>query len=415
MLAGPDQLLTRRMQVSVVYILHRFPRVTDTFIFREIRTLQKQGLSVKVVSVWHPKDSETLPQVLKDWKDDVSFLLPTSAVSAARDVLAMVGRHPIRFVDTFLLALRTSRPGLKGLLFQLFYFMEAILAASRLRGQRRVQLHNHFGDQSGTVTMLTGRFCRLPYSVSFHGPHIFFDPLGQRIKDKALRAAFNRCISFFCRSQIMLFMDNYEPARCPIVHCGVNSAAYPYRDPRSDVTRILSVARLAPEKGFRYLLEAFSAAARNNPAVQLRLAGDGPMRSELQEQARQLGIAERVVFLGRATEAEILDELTMADIFVLPSLAEGLPVSLMEAMSVGVPVIATNVAAVGELIDDGRSGRLVPPTDAGSLGHALSELMHDHEKRIAFARAGRIKIEAEFELERETLMLAEEFEKVAGA
>ncbi|MEH2492853.1 glycosyltransferase family 4 protein [Bradyrhizobium sp. AZCC 2230] len=403
------------MRASVVYLLHRFPRVTDTFIFREIRALQNQGLSVKVVSVWHPKDSETLPQVLKDWEDDVSFLLPANAMSAVGDILKIVGLHPIRFVDTFLLALRTSRPGLKGLLFQLFYLMEALLAASRLRGQRGIQLHNHFGDQSGTVTMLAARFCRLPYSISFHGPHIFFDPLGQRIKNKALSAAFNRCISSYCRSQIMLFMDNYEPARCPIVHCGVNSSAYSYRDPGPDVSRILSVARLAPEKGFRYLLEAFSAAARNNPAVQLRLAGDGPTRFELQEQARLLGIAERVVFLGRATEAEIRDELAAADIFVLPSLAEGLPVSLMEAMSVGVPAIATNVAAVGELIDDGLSGRLVPPTDASSLERALLELMHDHEKRIAFARAGRIKIEAEFELERETLKLAEEFEKVAVA
>jgi len=401
------------MQASVVYILHRFPRVTDTFIFREIRALQKQGVSVRVISVWHPKDSETLPQVLEDWQSDVSFLLPTSLPRAFCDIVAMLGRHPIRFVDTFLLSLRTSRPGLKGLLFQLFYFLEAILASSRIRDQREIQLHNHFGDQSGTVTMLAARFCRLPYSISFHGPHIFFDPLGQRIKDKAHSAAFNRCISFYCRSQIMLFTNNYKPERCPIVHCGVNSAAYSYRDPKPDVSKILSVARLAPEKGFRYLLEAFSAATKNNPTVQLRLAGDGPMRSELQEQARLLGVSERVVFLGSATEAEIRNELEAADIFVLPSLAEGLPVSLMEAMSVGVPVIATNVAAVGELIDNGHSGRLVPPTDASSLERALLELIHDHEKRIAFARAGRIKIEAEFELEQETLKLAEEFKKVA--
>ena len=402
------------MRASVVYLLHRFPRVTDTFIFREIRALQKQGLSVKVVSVWHPKDSETLPQVLKEWQDDVSFLLPANAMIAVRDIFKMMALYPIRFVDTFLLALRTARPGLKGLLFQLFYLMEALLAAARLHGQREIQLHNHFGDQSGTVTMLAARFCRLPYSISFHGPHIFFDPLGQRIRDKAISAAFNRCISFYCRSQIMLFMDNYEPARCPIVHCGVNSGAYSYRDPGPEVSRILSVARLAPEKGFRYLLEAFSSVAKNSPAVQLRLAGDGPMRSELQEHARLLGIAERVVFLGSATEVEIRNELAAADIFVLPSLAEGLPVSLMEAMSVGVPVIASNVAAVGELIDDGHSGRLVPPTDSGSLERALSELLNSHEKRIAFARAGRIKIEAEFELEQETLKLAEEFKKVAA-
>ena len=403
------------MQVSVVYIVHRFPRVTDTFIFREIRALQKQGLSVKVVSVWRPKDSETLPQVLKDWENDVSFLLPCGFLRAACDILAMLGRHPLRFAATLVLALRTSRPGLRGLLFQMFYLFEAILASSRIGDQRKIQLHNHFGDQSGTVTMLAAKFCGLPYSISFHGPHVFFDPLGQRIKDKALRTAFNRCISFYCRSQIMLFMDNYEPVRCPIIHCGVNSSAYSYRDPKPDASRILSVARLAPEKGFRYLLEAFNVAAKENPTIQLRLAGDGPMRSELEEQARLLGISERVVFLGSATEAEVRSELAAADIFVLPSLAEGLPVSLMEAMSVGVPVIATNVAAVGELIGDGCSGRLVPPTDVGSLERALIELIDDHEKRIAFARAGRAKIEAEFELDRETLELAKEFEKVVAA
>lgn len=402
-----------KMQTSIVYILHRFPRVTDTFIFREIRALQARGLSVKVISVWRPKANETLPQVLEEWKDDVSFLLPTNALRSIWDILATVGRHPIRFIDTLALALRTCRPGLKGALFQLFYLAEAMLATSRLTDRSKLQLHNHFGDQSGTVTMLTARFCRLPYSISFHGPHIFFDPLGQRVKEKALGAAFNRCISFYCRSQVMLFMEDYTPERCPIVHCGVDSSRYPYRDPATKVSRILSVARLAPEKGFRYLLKAFWDVAKNDAAVQLRLAGDGPMRAELEAQARQLGIDDRVIFLGRLTEAEILNELMLADIFVLPSLAEGLPVSLMEAMAVGVPVVATNVAAVGELIDDGRNGKLVPPTDADSLKQALVELVQDHPMRLSFARAGRVKIEADFEIYSETMKLADEFEKVS--
>lgn len=404
--------LATTMQAPIVYILHRFPRVTDTFIFREIRALQKQGHSVQILSVWRPRDDETLAEVLDDWKDDVTFLLPSTSLRAGWRGLTTILRHPVRFADTLRLALQTSRPGLKGVLFQLFYLAEAVLAASLLLNRGRLQLHNHFGDQSGTVTMLAARFCRLPYSISFHGPHIFFDPLGQRIREKARAAAFNRCISFYCRSQVMLFMEEYSPERCPIVHCGVNSDKYPYREPRSAVTSILSVARLAPEKGFRYLLEAFSVAAKDDPTVQLRLAGDGPMRAELEEQARRLGVAERVVFLGHATEARIRDELAAADIFVLPSLAEGLPVSLMEAMAVGVPVIATNIAAVGELIDDGRSGRLVAPTDASALARALLELMQDYDKRAAFARAGRAKIEAEFDVEREVTKLATEFRNV---
>jgi glycosyltransferase involved in cell wall biosynthesis len=400
------------MKSSIVYLLHRFPRATDTFIFREIRALETCGLNVKVVSVWKPKDGETLPPLLNEWSKQTTFLLPAGPTKVAWRIATVVCQQPLRFLSALLLSARMRRPGLKGLVFQLFYLGEALLAAYDLRAENKFQLHNHFGDQSGMVTMLLAHLRGLPYSISFHGPHVFFDPFGNRIKEKAREAAFNRCISFYCRSQLMLFTGDYDQTRNEVVRCGLDLANYFYKDPQSKVATIISVARIAPEKGFNFLLDALKQVFEQYADVRLKIIGDGPVRGALHGQALDLGISDRVQFVGQMTETEIIAELGQSDLFVLPSVAEGLPVSVMEAMAVGVPVVATNIAALGELVEDGLSGRLVPPTDAISLAATICELIENHELRLSMARRGRKKIESDFRIEPEARKLAGLFARV---
>jgi len=386
----------------IAYLLHRFPAITDTFIKREIRGLQSAGTNVVVISVWKPKDDETTPDILAEWAADTRFLLPRSILSILWTVLTVAAHSPRRFCSTLYLALSTARPGVRGFSYQLFYFAEAVLAAAELRNYAADHVHNHIGDQSGTVTMLAASLAGIGYSITFHGWPVFFDAKYSRIKEKVLGARFTRSISYFCRSQLMMFSECDDPASFKVVHCGLDLAKYAYRPPREQVKRLFCAARLSPEKGMAFAIKALKILRDKGHDLELRVAGDGPSKQHLETLANELGISENVKFLGFLTEHQVIDELQKADLFVLPSFVEGLPVSAMEAMAIGVPVIATNIAGTSELVEDGQTGILVRPSDSQALADTVIGLIADYKFRLRGAERARKKVTDEFDIDKET-------------
>ncbi|MGA2129010.1 MAG: glycosyltransferase, partial [Xanthobacteraceae bacterium] len=283
--------------------------------------------------------------------------------------------------------------------------VEAVLAADLLRRSRATHVHNHIGDHSGIITMLAARLAGIGYSITFHGWPVFFDAEGSRVKEKVLAAQFTRSISYFCRSQLMMFSACEDPTSFKIVHCGLTIDRYRFRAPRDRVERLFCAARLSPEKGHLFSLQAVKILHDEGFPLELRLAGDGPSRQHLEDLSRELGIADHVRFLGNLSEQEVADELQAADLFLLSSFVEGIPVSAMEAMAVGVPVIATNVAGTSELIEDGRTGLLVRPSDPQALAEAIARMIRDHPFRLRVAQLGRQKVVDEFDVDKETARL----------
>jgi glycosyltransferase involved in cell wall biosynthesis len=153
---------------------------------------------------------------------------------------------------------------------------------------------------------------------------------------------------------------------------------------------VLTPARLHPQKGHDVLLDAI----RGVPEATFVLAGDGPLRGPLEARARALGIADRVVFLGERDD--VPDLLAAADLFVLPSLWEGLPLSLLEAMAAEKPVIATAIGGTDEAVSDGRTGLLVPPSDPVALAEAIRRLLRDPDLARQLAHAGKARVQREF-------------------
>ena len=387
------------------YLLHRFPRVSDTFIRREIRSLQQLGSNVQVISVWTPGELDTTPYILSQWSDETHFLLPKPAFYIARTLVKLLLRYPGRFFRTFQFAVRTSRPGVRGLIYQLFYFVEAVLAAEILCRDSFDHVHNHIGDQSGTVTMFAAKLAGISYSISFHGWPVFYDAKNSRIKEKVLGAKFIRSISHYCSSQLLMFSGIESSSSLKVIHCGVKLSDYTYRIPREEVKRILSIVRMVPEKGLSFLLNALRMLTERHYDLELSLAGDGPSKPYLQTLAQELGIHNRVHFLGFLDEDQIARELALSDIFVLPSFVEGVPVSAMEAMATGVPVVATNVGGTSELVEDGRTGLLVRPADSEALASAIARYIENYSLRLSTAELGRKKVEAEFDVDKECAKL----------
>jgi glycosyltransferase involved in cell wall biosynthesis len=249
--------------------------------------------------------------------------------------------------------------------------------------------------------MLAANLAGIGYSITFHGWPVFFDAKYYRLKEKVLGARFSRAISYFCRSQLMMFSERDDPDLFKVVHCGLSLDKYHYRTPKETVRRIFCAARLSPQKGHVFLIRAMKLLIDQGHELELRLAGDGIRKAQLTNLAHELGISDRVNFLGFLSEDEVIHELQDCDLFVLPSFVEGLPVSAMEAMAIGVPVIATNIAGTGELVEDGRTGLLVRPSDSQALADAVVRMINDYDFRLRAAELGRKKVTDEFDLEKE--------------
>jgi glycosyltransferase involved in cell wall biosynthesis len=400
--------------VRIGYFTGIYPRATDTFIQREVKGLRARGIDVRTFSIRKTgSDHDVGPEVLEE-KRNTSYLLPANPIGLLMDNLAGFACGPARYFRTLWLAFRTARPGWRGLLYQMFYFQEAVILARMLRRQEIGHLHNHLGDVSGTVTMLASALTDIGFSITIHGPHIFFDPTHWALREKVRFSRFIVCISHNCKSQMMLFSDQADWSRFQVVHCGVDPHQFRYIEVRRQARKFLYAGRLAAEKGLPVLFESLRLLAQQGHDYELTLIGDGDERKSLEASARQLGIADRLVFAGFASQDGVRDHLLQSDIFILPSFAEGVPVSLMEAMACGVPVIATQVGGIAELIESGETGLLVPASDAIALRDAIARYLNDYGLREKVSRQGREKVMADFNLDKEVDKLAQLFRSHAG-
>jgi len=178
---------------------------------------------------------------------------------------------------------------------------------------------------------------------------------------------------------------------------GIDVQDFQYRGPGTSLTAV-SVARLSAEKDFPTLLHAMAQAADRVPALQLRLVGDGPERGRLEQLTRELNLEQRVTFLGDC--ANVPEQLAQAGFFVSASLTEGISLTLLEAMAVGLPVVATSVGGNPEIVESGRTGLLVPPSNPAALADAMVTLCRQQETWNALGRAGRERVEQHFEVSR---------------
>ncbi|MCB9422432.1 MAG: glycosyltransferase [Ardenticatenaceae bacterium] len=173
------------------------------------------------------------------------------------------------------------------------------------------------------------------------------------------------------------------------------------------------VGRLHPQKGVGYLLEAFPRIREEMPEARLLIVGDGEMRDAWQTRAQALEIDRDVIFAG--ARHDIPDILTALDLFVLPSLWEGLPLAILEAMAAGLPVVATNVGGVPELVINGETGRLVPPGDVDALAQAVLAVLRRPAQAAATGAAGRARVLAEFSAATTTRQLTALYLRLAKA
>jgi glycosyltransferase involved in cell wall biosynthesis len=217
-------------------------------------------------------------------------------------------------------------------------------------------------------------------------------------------ALFVRSISRHGRGQLMLSCDRSQWTKLIYVPLGIDPSKFAPKSsrPASKPAHILCVGRLASEKGQALLLEAFAILTADGMPLHVRLVGDGPDRNWLERRAVELGIASTVEFTGWVDQDQLMDLYREADLFVLPSLAEGIPMVLMEAMAMQIPCVAPCITGIPELIEHGVDGMLFAVADVEDLTKNISILLNSPELCTQIGKQARARVLRDYDMARNT-------------
>jgi colanic acid/amylovoran biosynthesis glycosyltransferase len=401
--------LSSRPDIRIAYLVSQYPAVNHTFILREILELRRLGFDISVTSIRaadRPLDQLSAEE-LKELHSTF-YVKPRGVLGILGANIAVFFRQPFRYVGAMFYALRLAGWNIRAAFFTLAYLAEAAVVVDWMRRQNLVHLHMHF---TSTVGLLAGRLAPLRLSATIHGPAEFDDPAGFYLAEK-IRAFQLLCtISEYGRSQLMKFSEPAEWTKFHVARLGVDPALYaprPFRENPSPI-EILFVGRLAPVKGPQVLIAAMDRLIQQGHHVRLRFVGDGPERAALERSVNERGLNPHVNFEGWRNAEQVRALYQQADIFALPSFAEGIPVVLMEAMAMEIPCVTTRITGIPELIRDQVDGLLVAPANAEELAAAIARLMDDPELRRRIGRAARQRVVEDYDLRRNTAQLAQIF------
>lgn len=401
--------------MKVAYFINQYPKVSHTFIRREILALERQGVEVVRMALrgWQerPVDAEDVNEQSKTF-----YILRQGWMGLLGALVGQLLRAPAGFFKGVGAALRLSRGSDRPLPYHLVYLAEACRVLSHLRRNPVAHIHAHFGTNSAEVVMLAHLMGGPPYSFTVHGPEEFDQPCALHLREKIESAAFVVAISSYGRSQLFRWVGHAHWPRVKVVHCGLDQSFHQGVEsvPLIDTPRLVCVGRLCEQKGQLILLQAARMLKNRGVPFELVLAGDGEMRPEVERMARELQIEQHLRITGWISSQQVRQELETARAMVLPSFAEGLPVVIMEAMALERPVVSTTVAGIPELVRDGIEGWLVAPGDVEALANALVEVLRSDISRLRdMGRQGRHRANLRHDIDVEVSKLVRLFQGTA--
>jgi len=382
----------RRHVKTIAYLTSVYARASDSFIRAEVRQLRSCGHTVHTFSVREPDASELVSQEIGDEHARTDYILRHGILHLLVCAILEFLRAPGNTLTAVALSARCGWPGLKGRLWPWAYFLEACYLSRQLRKKGVEHLHDHNGQGCAFVAMLASALSGVPFSMTIHGPGEFDRPTLLSLAEKVGRSLFTVTVSEYGRSQLMRWTVAADWAKIRVVRCGV---CFPDATEAVRMVagrRLVCVGRLSPEKGHLVLVDAL-ARLKAEPAFEVIVVGDGPLRREIEARAVALGIQDRLQLTGWMSAEQVRGELLRCRALVLPSFAEGLPVVLMEAFALERPVIASTIAGIPELVEPGVSGWLVPAGCADSLAAAIREVLSTAPERLTrMGRAGAERV-----------------------
>lgn len=361
--------------MKIAYFINQYPKVSHSFIRREILALERQGVEVTRVALRGWADQLVDPDDLEE-RNKTKYLLRGGLAALLPVTLRQFLSRPGTFLRAVGMALRLSRMSDRAAPYHLVYLAEACELVRLCALHQVTHLHVHFGTNPTEVALLARMIGGPSYSFTVHGPDEFDRPLGLHLREKIETAAHVVAISSYGRSQLYRWVGHNHWPKVQVVHCGLEASYFDTpAEPVPTAPRLVCVGRLCEQKGQLLLLDAVRQLRDRGEDLHLVLAGDGEMRDELEHFISRHNLQSLVSITGWISSERVKQELQAARVMVLPSFAEGLPVVIMEAMALGRPVLTTSIAGIPELVRHGTDGWLVPAGDVAALVEMLSRAL----------------------------------------
>jgi colanic acid/amylovoran biosynthesis glycosyltransferase len=388
--------------MKVAYVMSRFPRLSETFVLGELLAVEEQGHEVELYPLLREREEVVHPEAQALARR--AHYQPFISLAILRSQAHFLVRDPRAYLGTLTALLRGTWGSRNFFVGALGIFPKVAHAARLMQAHGVDHVHCHFSNHPAAAGFVVHRLTGLPYSFTAHGFDLHVDR--HMLCEKVAAAAFVVPISEYNRALMVEECAERAEEKAVVIHCGVDTDFFhPLEsDPPEPPFSLLCVGTLHEVKGQRFLIEACRLLSEEGLDLVCTLVGDGPDRARLTRAVAEAGLEGRVTFAGLRTRADVAGLLRSAHAVVAPSVPtaegkrEGIPVVLMEAMASGVPVVASGISGIPELVHDGASGLLVPPGDPRALARALRLLHDDPGLRERLAHAGREMVVREFDV-----------------
>lgn len=400
--------------MRIAYFINQYPKVSHSFIRREILALERQGVEIQRIALrgWDGElqDAEDLAE-----REKTQYVLQGGIKGLLKPVWQVLRAEPRRFGSALWLALRLGLRADRPLPYHLVYLAEACCVVQWLEAFGAEHVHAHFGTNSAEVVMLANALGGPAFSFTVHGPEEFDKPQFLHVGEKVRRAAFVASVSSYGRSQLYRWVAHEHWDKVKVVHCGLEPGFHQVAAQATPAApRLVCVGRLCEQKGQLLLIEAAHRLADQGLDFELVLAGDGEMRAQIEALIARYGLQAQVRITGWISSAQVREEILAARALVLPSFAEGLPVVIMEAMALRRPVLTTYVAGIPELVRPGENGWLFPAGAVDELAAAMADcLAQPVEVLQRMGEAARQRVLERHDIDTEAAKLAHYFKAPA--
>lgn len=398
---------------KLIYVIERFPANTLNFVYNEIRVLEDVGFSIEI---WSLLPHEFCPEEARPFLDRTRNLRPVSPLQIAAAFLHYLFLKPVTLLDLLLRVpfdndSERLRKGIKGMV----HMLHGISFAHAIRNEN-AHVHAHFAFKAATAALAATRLNGQSASFTAHGSATVHEPSRFSLRSKIRGMNFIIAVSDFNKRVMLKLCPELESEKIHVNRTGILPSDFPFLERkarREGPYRLLCTASLYAIKNHEGLFAACALLAERGVDFHLDLVGKdqdgrGAMLNQL---ALDLGIAERVHFLGLLDHSEIAGLLAEADLFVLTSHSEGIPVAVMEAMATGTPVLAPRVTGLPELVEEGESGWLVDSSSAEAIAEGMEIALTNPEARESASRAARKTVLAEYDMVANAGKLADIFRK----